>query len=120
MYSDYYVCFCNDDDHWWSKFLHDSIKHCYVIKPDNGRWLRHERVKEGYHIYTGELFSINGIIVVKYRAKPCKRGLFMLNTCVGHVKQILGINAWWILTPYQLYRYLEKRNEKSKSTKANG
>lgn len=45
------------------------------------------------------------------RAKPCfqrgwrPRGLL---TCVTVVKHLLGIRAWWILTPHQLYRYLQQ------------
>lgn len=29
-------------------------------------------------------------------------------TCVTIVKACLGIRAWWVLTPYQLYKYLKK------------
>ena len=47
-------------------------------------------------------------IIVKVDRKTTKQSLFMLNTCVGHIKQILGINQPFIWTPYQLYKYLEK------------
>jgi hypothetical protein len=43
------------------------------------------------------------VIVIKAKRKECKRSPIMFNTCVGHVKQILGINNPLILTPYQLY-----------------
>lgn len=29
-------------------------------------------------------------------------------TCVSIVKACLGIRAWWVLTPHQLYKYLQK------------
>lgn len=29
-------------------------------------------------------------------------------TCVSVVKACLGIRAWWVLTPYQLYKYIAK------------
>ena len=32
-----------------------------------------------------------------------------LSTCVSIVKKILGIRAWWIITPYQLYKYINNR-----------
>ena len=43
-------------------------------------------------------------------------GLF---TCVSLFKKLLGIRAWWVLTPYQLYNYINKRglNEYSKTNK---
>lgn len=35
---------------------------------------------------------------------------FMIpGTCVSIVKAFLGLRAWWVLTPYQLYRYLGGR-----------
>jgi hypothetical protein len=30
-------------------------------------------------------------------------------TCVEHVKAFLGISAWLVRTPWQLYNYIEKR-----------
>ena len=53
-------------------------------------------------------------IIVKAVVRESRRGLLMLNTCVGHTKQILGINKPFIWTPYQLYRYL--RHEITEST----
>lgn len=53
-------------------------------------------------------FKLDDVIVIKAKRKQCKRNLFMLNTCVGHAKQILGINNPLILTPYQLYKRLKQ------------
>ena len=36
-------------------------------------------------------------------------------TCVEMMKSTLGIKAWWILTPYQLYKYIEARKCKRKA-----
>lgn len=47
------------------------------------------------------------VVVVKVKAKQTKQGLFMLNTCVSHTKQILGINDPFILTPWQLLKRLK-------------
>jgi len=47
------------------------------------------------------------VVVVKVKAKQTKQGLFMLNTCVSHTKQILGINDPFILTPWQLFKRLK-------------
>lgn len=32
-------------------------------------------------------------------------------TCVELTKRILGINKWWILTPYQLHKHIIKENK---------
>ena len=55
-----------------------------------------------------QMDKIDEVIIVKIDRKTARQSLFMLNTCVGHVKQILGINRPFIWTPYQLYKYLEK------------
>lgn len=39
----------------------------------------------------------------------CKQGLFGMFTCVKLVKTFLGIRNPFVITPYQLYNYLEKK-----------
>jgi len=46
--------------------------------------------------------------VAKAKVSDNQRSLFMLNTCVGHIKQAIGIRNPFILTPYQLYKYLTR------------
>lgn len=38
------------------------------------------------------------------------RTIFAPWTCVEAAKALLGIRAWWVLTPYQLYKYCEAHN----------
>jgi hypothetical protein len=119
MFSDMYVVFEGDDGHWWSRFLHSKIKHCYVVVPSIDCCIVHSRTTEKFDLFNES--DINVIIdpnsiIVGYKQKPSSRSLFMLNTCVGHTKQLLGINKPFIWTPYQLYKYLRKNNEISKST----
>lgn len=35
---------------------------------------------------------------------------FMFGTCVGAAKRVLGLNAPWIVTPYQLFKELRRRH----------
>lgn len=70
-----------------------------------------EKTGAGLSLFTIE--DINSIIndnfiLISYKAQESRNPLFMLNTCVGHTKQILGINKPFILTPYQLLKYLRK------------
>ena len=118
MSSDCYVVFTDDDRHWWSPFLHPEIRHCYVIKPENGRWLVHSKTTKGVEMYSTDSVTdiIESGIIVKAVIKEPRRWLLMLNTCVGHTKQMVGINNPFILTPYQLYRHLRKQDESTQST----
>ena len=114
MSSDIYVVFTQDDGHWWSRFLHESIKHCFVIKPNGQDYIVHGRTTSKFDLFTvtdknvilSEPFRLMG-----YKQKSPVRSLLMLNTCVGHTKQLLGIKNPFILTPYQLYRYLRSNYE---------
>jgi len=80
-----------------------------VIKPENGKWIVYAKTTNGVEIYTTDDVTevIENGIIVKAVIRDARRWLFMLNTCVGYTKQVLGINNPFILTPYQLYRYLK-------------
>jgi len=90
--------------------LHSDYQHCYLVKAEAGRWIVYGKTTEGLDLLTLEEFSIcsPNMIVVKTTVENDGRGLFMLNTCVGHIKQALGIWNPWILTPYQLYKHLTR------------
>jgi hypothetical protein len=108
-----YIVFTDDQKHWWSGFLKKGIRHCYVVIPSDNKLITYAKTHKGFDLFTTD--AEKGIIgtsyiLYSYKPKKCRRGLFMLNTCVGHTKQILGINNPFILTPYQLYKYVRKNN----------
>lgn len=113
MSSDVYVVFTNDRSNWWSPFLKKGVRHCYVVIPSADRLIHYGKLTDEVELFTKE--AKKGIIgdkyyLLKFKPRKCKRHLFMLNTCVGHIKQILGINNPFILTPYQLLKYMRKHN----------
>ena len=103
-----YIVFTKSQRHWWTCFLHDTINHCYLIKPDNGRWVVYGKAHKGMDLHT--IDNHNDILVdslvIRVEPKETKQGLFMLNTCVGNVKQYLGIKKPFLWTPFQLMNYL--------------
>jgi hypothetical protein len=103
-----YAVFTPTRDHWWCRFLHQDYGHCYLIKAESEHWIVYGKTTEGLDLMTLPEFSasIEGVILIKARVRDNKRGLFMLNTCVGHVKQAIGIRNPFIFTPFQLYKYL--------------
>jgi hypothetical protein len=109
-----YVVFEDDSDRWWSFLLKKGCRHCFLIKPVPNSYIIYGKSFKNFDLFTvnDQKSIIDGIYTMKdYTPKECKRSLFMLNTCVGHIKQILGINNPFILTPYQLLKYLRKHNE---------
>lgn len=111
MYSNAYVVFENVKGHWWCRFL-SPINHCFLMLVDNGRYIIMNKTTTGLEVYT--LNDVSGILKDKYviKAQENKTGglIPMLNTCVGITKRYLGINKPFILTPRQLYKYLEVQN----------
>ena len=105
-----YICFTDDDGHWYSKYLKDGIRHCFVIKAYRQHFIIYSRNTKRVELYT--LQSIKDIIgsglVISCDENAGTKSLFMLNTCTGHVKQMLGINKPFIWTPWQLLKYVRR------------
>ena len=38
-----------------------------------------------------------------------KTNILLFGSCVGIIKNMLGIRAWWVITPKQLERYIIRR-----------
>jgi|TARA_R100001224_G_C4022408_1_gene149784 hypothetical protein len=111
MSSELYIFFTDDDGHWWSRFLNKEIRHCFIVKPENGAYMvvsrQHDKVELAIwkNLIIGKSYRL-----LKFEQRPPVKSLFMLNTCTGLAKQLLGIDNPFILTPYQLYKYVRKHN----------
>lgn len=109
MSSKYYVVFKNDSHRWWSFALKKDCRHCFIVKTDPNCLIIFGKDTNKFDLFTvsdeksiiGDIYAMVSVVPKEY-----KRSLFMLNTCVGHAKQILGINKPFILTPYQLLKYI--------------
>ena len=89
----------------------EGMPSCYVIKPSGQGYIVFGKNRDGFDLFTttDEKSIIDSNYMIRsYEPRAGKRPLFMLNTCVGHTKQILGIRNPFILTPYQLLKYMEK------------
>jgi hypothetical protein len=111
MSSDVYVVFESSKGNWWNRFIDKEIAHCFLLIPCNGDWVVLNKDIDKTEVFTIETLSdiITTAAIIKTKAIPNKRGLFMLNTCVGQVKQYLGIRKPFIWTPKQLMRYLNEQ-----------
>ena len=75
--------------------LHREIRHCYVVIPNDGEWLALGNSTEGIELIIVENIKdvVENDILIKSEIRRPKRGLFMLNTCVGYTKQVLGLHT---------------------------
>ena len=107
-----YIGFTKGVDHWWTRFLHRDINHCYLMTIDRGRVIVYEKGITEVKVYTIDEIDdkLGNDRLLRWNTVESEQGLFMLNTCVGHVKQLLGINRPFIWTPYQLYKYIGSKS----------
>lgn len=109
----------NPVDTWWGRPL-GAFAHCYVILRQPYQWVEvhHYFSYTNVHVYPlGYEWTkdVSGIIQpftseVPYDAKRVMH-LFQPFTCVETCKSLLGIDRSWILTPKQLYRYLDNEQK---------
>ncbi len=121
-HKDIWVVYSGRADLAYLKLLKEGFRHCFLIYRNGKRqWVAidglssHLEVEvldvEG-HINLPHWFKNQGFIVqsVQYlnerRFKPAPWSFF---TCVEVIKRFLNIHEFFIFTPYQLYRYLEKQ-----------
>jgi hypothetical protein len=95
-----------------------GFRHCFVALNDERAWIVLDPRGDGLRVSAEVAATVDlaahyralGYIVVATRpadAARCYR-LPWAFTCVETVKRVLGLHGWWLWTPYQLYRRLEK------------
>lgn len=116
-----YVVFEHDNSLWWLRFLQPGFRHCYVllqISKEPVQWLEinpssnqlyiflHSNAMNFNYIYHLQHKKNITIIPVEFSQAPLKCAPFAPFTCVEFAKRILGIHKFFLMTPYQLYKYL--------------
>ncbi|OFX08361.1 MAG: hypothetical protein A2516_11325 [Alphaproteobacteria bacterium RIFOXYD12_FULL_60_8] len=111
------VVFSGQTDLPWLRALKPGYRHCFVSLSDGARWITLEPLShctEISHYPDTEGFDMkafylsHGLTVVETRLRKVPRACAPLwfSTCVEGVKRVLGLHEPWIITPYQLYRFL--------------
>lgn len=104
-----------DTDGW--RFAPGKFKHCFAWVRFEGAWIRYEVVRGNVEIdmvydlseeSMTRWHEAEGYEVITVSIGNKGSNLYMLNTCVGHIKNLLGIVNPFIITPQQLYNYLQK------------
>lgn len=115
-----WVVFSGKADLPWLTALRPGFRHCFVLLYDGVCWLTvdpmlHHMEVLAHHVpasfdLPGWLKSRDNIIVPasidRSRTRPAPWRPF---TCVEAVKRLLGIHARFVFTPWQLYKYLNKK-----------
>lgn len=113
------VVFGGRADLWWLRLLAPGFRHCFVVLGGPAGWLQVDPLSNRTDIVPldlaadadpAPLYRAEGFTVVRTRlAEPPRRPApWRPFTCVEAVKRILGLHAPAVITPWQLFRYLQK------------
>lgn len=104
----------------WLRMLKPGFRHCFVLLRTKGQWLYLDpMVHYTFASVVGayplldlmRVFRRQGcrLCLVRPRMPPPRPLAWRPYTCVEEVKRVLGLRAPWVLTPWQLYRRLDRR-----------
>ncbi|MCH7935755.1 MAG: hypothetical protein IH994_01525 [Proteobacteria bacterium] len=112
------VVFSGQADLKWLRILKPGFRHCFVVIENRDRWILYNPLSHRTEIAVLE--GVTGMELMKcyrgqgFRVVPwllcpvCKKSApWGLYTCVEAIKRILGIHAHWIITPWNLYKFLK-------------
>lgn len=115
-----WVVFSGKADVPWLRLLKPGFRHCFVLLHDGRHWLsvdpmlnymdvQYQKVPRDFDV--ADWLKERGETIVP--APVCRDvkipAPWSPFTCVEAVKRVLGIHARGVLTPWQLYRYLNKQ-----------
>jgi hypothetical protein len=117
----YYVAFMGDSSGLYAKFERKGFNHCFVFYPLNDNQyavLEHGKMYVQFGTVTLEQIEEHvgdgRIIKVKSKRRPRAKWWWWIptpDTCVTIVKQVLGIHAPFVWSPYQLYKYIKRKHK---------
>lgn len=125
---DYYVIFHSHTELSYLKFLKPGFRHVSLVINDGENWISYDPLKTHTKINVLKILpsyefnhyvkSFDEISYVKVKFKIDRKRIYFPGpfSCVECVKRTLGIHNPFILTPYQLYKYLRKENIDARST----
>ena len=114
------VAFTGKSDLKKLRWLKPGYRHCLIAIKSQTHWivcdslahqLRIDVLSDVDSIDLEFWFRCRGYRVVRdcISPAPLRAQLFRPFTCVEAVKRLLGVEAGWVMTPWQLYRYLNAR-----------
>ncbi len=115
--ADALVVFRDQTEIAWLRGLRRGFRHCAVWVRAGDLWIVQESLSNRtiLGVWTADreadlvaALHAAGHLVVRARVRPAPRRLAppLPFSCVEAVKRVLGIHAWRVLTPWQLYRHL--------------
>lgn len=115
---DVWIVFSGQSDLRWLSWLKPGFRHCYALLHDGQHWVTFDpmshytdvsvhRVPPGFDL--PRWLQGRGLTLIKAPlSRVRKPAPWMFFTCVEAVKRLIGLHERKIVTPWQLYRHLQK------------
>lgn len=108
------VRFVGHADLWWLRLLRPGFRHCFAAIRNGPLWVvidplsHHTLMRVESCPDLMDFYASRGITVVAthIRQPPARPAPWRPYTCVEAVKRLLGLQAGWVLTPWQLHQFL--------------
>lgn len=111
-----------------ARFFRRGFQHCFVCLETAGGWVLYDPLSCGTEInvlvgiptgvsdgidHVERFYRTQEYSCVRTKTSSLKRRALSpaLFTCVEAVKRVLGIRAWKVFTPFQLFKYLERQED---------
>jgi hypothetical protein len=122
-----WVVFTDDTDWRPLKILKRGFRHCFLVMHDGRAWITldpllnrmeiqvHHDLPPDFNFaahWTGQGDRVVSVEIRNGSKNPNYPAPPMIFTCVEAIKRVLGIQSWRVLTPFGLYRYLCKNQER--------
>lgn len=105
---------------WWMKYLKKGFSHCFVVLGNGFEWILVDPLAHYTDVIVLKNVNVKGYLKSNgYKIIQTTPGIpnntkpfLMPYTCVETVKRFLGIKNRLILTPYQLFLFLNRKKGK--------
>lgn len=117
-----WVVFSGESELRWLRWLKPGFRHCFILLNDGQCWVSYDPMAHKTEILVHHMpgfFNLpdwlekrgHKVMAAKPENVPQKTAPLGFFSCVEAVKRVLGIHNILIITPWQLYRYLERREQ---------
>lgn len=118
MTDKYWIAYTDKTELKCLKFFKRNFRHCFVLINDGEYWISVDPLSNYMDVVVHKVpIDFNMVQYLRNRGyimqdvqprRPNKMSPIMPMTCTEAVKRIVGVHKWWIFTPNQLYKYMEK------------
>ena len=119
-----WIVFTGKTDIAWLKILKPGFRHCYALIHDGYKWLSidplashtdieiYHHISPDYDLPSWLKQQGNKILHIQQPYRNRKSAPFAFFSCVEMMKRLIGLHRFFIITPWQLYKFLNSKKEK--------